>query len=131
MRRNAVAIGLAIGIVIGLVAVAVGIANAAPAARAPAVSTRLFVSAKEFSLILSRQSLTAGAARIQLYNAGEDAHDLRLQRVGGTRVLRVRETAPGDVTELRAMLRRGKWRLWCSLPGHAKAGMRATLVVRP
>jgi hypothetical protein len=38
---------------------------------------------------------------------------------------------PGDVTELRAMLRRGKWKLWCSLPGHAKAGMRATLIVRP
>jgi uncharacterized cupredoxin-like copper-binding protein len=34
------------------------------------------------------------------------------------------------MTELRAMLRPGNWRLWCSLPGHAKAGMRATLIVR-
>jgi hypothetical protein len=124
MRRNAVAIGLAIGVLIGLAAVAVGIANAA-------TPSRLFVSAKEFSLITSRQTLKPGAVTIQLYNAGEDAHDLRLQRVGGTRALRVRETSPGDVRQLRAVLRRGKWKLWCSLPGHAKAGMRATLVVRP
>lgn len=122
MRRNAVAIGLALGILIGLGAVALGIANAA-------TPSRLFVNAKEFSLVLSRQSLEPGSARIQLYNGGEDAHDLRMKRVGGSRVLRIRETSPGDVTELGAVLRRGTWRLWCSLPGHAKAGMRATLVV--
>ena len=124
MKRNAVAIGLAIGILIGLGAVAFGIADAA-------TPSRLFVNAKEFSLVMSRQSVKPGSARIQLYNGGEDAHDLRLKRVGGTRTLRIRETAPGDVTELSTVLRRGRWKLWCSLPGHARAGMRATLVVRP
>jgi uncharacterized cupredoxin-like copper-binding protein len=44
--------------------------------------------------------------------------------------LAIRETAPGQLTERRATLHAGKWRLWCSLPGHAKAGMRATLTVR-
>jgi hypothetical protein len=121
-KKTAVAIGLGIGIAIGLISVV---------ASEAATPARLFVNAKEYSLVMSQQTLRPGAARIQLYNGGEDAHDLRLQRVGGSRVLRVRETSPGDVTELRAMLRRGKWRLWCSLPGHAKAGMRATLVVRP
>lgn len=101
-------------------------AGAAAARPAPA---RVFVTAKEWSLILSRQSLQAGDARIQLFNGGEDAHDLRLRRAGGTRTLAVGETTPGEVTELRAMLRTGRWRLWCSLPGHAKAGMRATLTV--
>jgi hypothetical protein len=120
--KRAVAVGLAVGIAIGLISVAVSEA---------ATPSRLFVSAKEFSLVLSRQSVKPGSARIQLYNGGEDAHDLRLRRVGGTHTLRVRETEPGDVTELSAILRSGKWRLWCSLPGHAKAGMRATLVVRP
>ena len=108
------------------------LAVAAPAfaaARAPAPA-RLFVNAKEWSLILSRQSLKAGDARIQLFNGGEDAHDLRLRRVGSARTLTIAETAPGAVAELRAMLRAGNWRLWCSLPGHAKAGMRATLIVR-
>jgi hypothetical protein len=103
-------------------------ALAATPAPAPA---RLFVKAKEWSLILSHQSLKAGDARLQLFNGGEDAHDLRLRRVGGTRTLAIAETAPGELTELRAMLRAGRWKLWCSLPGHAKAGMRATLTVRP
>jgi hypothetical protein len=126
VRRKAVAIGLAIGIAIGIAATVVGIANAA--APAPA---RLFVNAREFSLILSRQTLAPGSARIQLYNGGEDAHDLRLKRIGGARTAVIHETKPGDVSELKTVLRAGKWKLWCSLPGHAKAGMRATLVVRP
>jgi hypothetical protein len=130
VKKSAVAIGLAVGIAIGLVSVVISEA-AVPARESAAPPARLFVNAKEFALILSRQRLRPGAARIQLYNGGEDAHDLRLKRIGGTRTLRIRETEPGDVSELRAMLRSGKWRLWCSLPGHAKAGMRATLVVRP
>jgi plastocyanin len=124
VRRTAVVIGLLLGVLIAIAAAAFGIASAATPAR-------LFVSSKEFSLVLSRQTVKPGTARIQLYNAGEDGHDLRLKRVGGTRTLSIRETAPGDVTELRTLLRAGRWKLWCSLPGHANAGMRATLVVRP
>jgi hypothetical protein len=136
MRRRAVAIGLVLGVLIGVGSTLVGIAAASGAAprtsasaaeRAPA---RLFVNAKEWSLILSRGSLATGSARIQLYNAGEDAHDLRLRRRGGTRSLRVAETQPGDLAEIRATLRRGTWKLWCSLPGHEKSGMRALLRVR-
>ena len=135
MRRRAVAIGLVLGVLVGAGSTLVGIATAqgastdasAAAKRAPA---RLFVNAKEWSLILSRTSLKRGEARIQLYNAGEDAHDLRLRRRGGKRSLRVAETEPGDLTELRATLRRGTWKLWCSLPRHERAGMRATLRVR-
>lgn len=117
--------------VLAALAFAVAGSLAARAHAARPVPARVFVNAKEWSLILSRQSLRAGQARIQLFNGGEDAHNLRLRRIGGTRTLAIGETAPGAVTELRAILRPGKWRLWCSLPGHAKAGMRATLTVRP
>ena len=78
------AVGLGIGILIGIAAAAFGIASAATP------QARLFVSAKEFSLVLSRQALRPGSARIQLYNAGEDGHDLRLKRIGGTRTLSIR-----------------------------------------
>ena len=127
MRRTAVAIGLALGIAVGIAATMFGIASASAASPAPG---RLFVSAKEFSLVLSRQTLRPGAAHIQLYDAGEDAHDLVLQRLGGTRQIHIGATRPGDVTELRTVLRSGTWKLWCSLPGHRAAGMRATLRVR-
>jgi hypothetical protein len=113
-----------------LIAALALVAVAAPAVGAAPVPSRLFVSAKEWSLVLSRQALKPGSVRIQLYDAGEDAHDLRLRRVGGKGTLTVTQATPGTVTELRAMLRPGRWKLWCSLPGHEARGMRATLVVK-
>ena len=108
---------------------ALGLAVPAPAA-AP---SRLLVGGDEFRLTLSRTSVKAGRVLIQLQNRGEDDHDLRLQRVT-TRpdapVARWAETPPGQLTELTVRVRRGRYRLWCSLPGHEEAGMRATLRVR-
>jgi hypothetical protein len=96
---------------------------------------RLLVSAKEHSLTLSRQSITAGPAVIQLLNRGEDPHDLRMRRiprhgVSARRTFSVPETPSGDLEELEARLASGRYRMWCSLPGHEQAGMRATLRVK-
>jgi len=91
---------------------------------------RLLVTAVEFRLSLSRASIKAGPAIIQLQNLGQDAHDLDLQRAGGTRVYRIPTVQSGAVGELVATLLPGRYRLWCDLPGHAAQGMRATLVVR-
>jgi hypothetical protein len=110
-------------------AIAAGSATIASAG-SPAPS-RMLVTAKEWSLMLSRQALRPGDARIQLYNAGEDAHDLHLRRVGGNRSLKLRMTSPGKLSEVKARLRPGRWKLWCSLPEHAGRGMRATLTVKP
>jgi uncharacterized cupredoxin-like copper-binding protein len=66
---------------------------------------------------------------IQLVNYGEDDHNLRLRRDGGKRTKRLPRTAPGEMSELRTFLRAGKFKLWCSLPGHQEAGMRAGLRV--
>jgi hypothetical protein len=97
---------------------------------APSAPSRLLVTGKEWSLMLSRLQLKSGDARIQLYNAGEDAHDLHMRRVGGRGALVLSVTSPGKLTELATRLRPGRWILWCSLPGHAKRGMRATLTVQ-
>jgi len=88
------------------------------------------VGADEFGYTLSRPSIAAGPAIVQLANFGEDEHDLRLQRVGGTRVYRIATVRPGRVAELEARLLPGRFRLWCSLADHRARGMRATLVVR-
>jgi hypothetical protein len=96
---------------------------------------RLLVSADEHSLMLSRQSITAGPALIQFHNRGEDPHDLRMRRiprkgVSARRTFAVPETPSGDLGELEARLPSGRYRLWCSLPGHEQAGMRAKLRVK-
>lgn len=96
-------------------------------ARAPG---RLMVLADEHSLVLSRQSIVRGAALIQLMNRGEDPHDLKLRRMGGSRVLSLPETRSGALSEAEVPLRTGRYRLWCSLPGHRALGMRAKLRVR-
>jgi plastocyanin len=91
---------------------------------------RLQVSADEFRYSLSRQSIKAGPAIVQLVNYGEDEHDLRMRRAGGTRTYRIGKVAPGKVAELEARFLPGRFTLWCSLADHRKRGMSATLVVR-
>ncbi len=117
MRR---ALGLALALVAALPATAA--ARPAPA--------RLLVEAREFNLTLSRAKLKPGRAIVQLANRGEDPHDLRLARIHGHGGGRVEETLPGRVGQWDGRLRRGRYRLYCTLEGHRAAGMRATLRVR-
>ena len=91
---------------------------------------RVQVGADEFRYTLSRQSITAGPAIVQLVNYGEDEHDLRLRRIGGTRTYRIGKVRPGALAELETRFLPGRFTLWCSLGDHRRRGMTATLVVR-
>ncbi|HEU4802445.1 MAG TPA: hypothetical protein VFS73_04645 [Solirubrobacterales bacterium] len=109
------------------------LALAAPAAAgaAPAAETapaRLLVTGREYSLTLSRPKLPAGKAIVQLYNYGEDTHDLNLQRNGSDRIYEIGDVEPGQTgaVELR-LRRRSSYRLWCAIDPHASLGMVATL----
>ena len=104
-----------------LVACAASAATPAPA--------RVQVTAKEFYFILSRHSVVAGPAIVELVNFGEDPHDLRLQRIGGTRVYRTPQVLPGDHHDLSLTLQPGRYRVWCSIGNHRKLGMQAVLTV--
>jgi plastocyanin len=117
-----------------LLAALLALAVAAPAAdaRPPA---RMLVTADEWMLISSRQSIQAGRVQVQLYNRGEDAHDIAARRVDrlGRRVgrtWRIGETRPGELGEATWRLRPGRYRLWCTLRSHEAAGMRARLRAR-
>ena len=128
---NRAALGLA------AVAACAGVlgATAAAGASRERVPARLMVSADEYSLVLSRRSIVSGPALIQFLNRGEDPHDLRMRRiaapgVSARRTFSVAETPSGGLAELAARLPRGRYKLWCSLPGHEQLGMRATLRVR-
>jgi hypothetical protein len=105
---------------------------AAPAQGSRANPARLLVSGQEYSLLLSRRAVKSGPAVIQFLNRGQDPHDLRLRRIGRTTgyAASAPEIRPGKLVELDARLRPGRYRLWCSLPGHRKLGMRAVLSVK-
>jgi plastocyanin len=91
---------------------------------------RVQVVAREFSFVLSRQSIKAGWATIELRNAGEDAHDLRMQRVGGKRVYGWPVTQAGRVADETYKLLPGRYVLYCSIANHRALGMQAVLIVR-
>lgn len=100
------------------------------ASSAHSTPARLGVGASEFHLVLSRGSVKAGRVIVELQNDGQDPHDLRLRRIGGTRTYAIPQTAPGEHTEVALKLLPGRYRLWCSVADHAQLGMRAVLRVR-
>jgi plastocyanin len=93
--------------------------------------SRVQVVAKEFSYALSRHSVVAGPAIVELVNFGQDPHDLRLERVGGTHIYGTPIIQPGAYYDLSVKLLPGKYDLWCSVANHRQLGMQAVLVVKP
>jgi plastocyanin len=111
----------------------VGVVVAAFMAVGPAAAlappARMQVGATEFNFGLSRHTIKAGRALIELANYGEDPHDLRLRRIGGTKIWGTRVVAPEDTAVLSAKLPAGRYRLWCSIADHRARGMSALLTV--
>lgn len=91
---------------------------------------RVQVVAQEFRFSLSRTAIKRGRAVIELRNLGQDAHDLRLRRIGGTRVYVWPVAQPGQTINKELRLLPGTYRLTCGVANHAQLGMVATLHVR-
>jgi hypothetical protein len=101
-----------------------------PTTPAPATTARLGVTAREWSLVLSRTTLPAGPALVQLQNRGEDAHNLRIERLDGSATpLDVPLAEAGEVQSGGGTLAAGSYKVYCALPGHDAAGMHARLTV--
>jgi len=95
---------------------------------------RLLVYAQEWSLWPSRSTLKPGHVIVQLWNRGQDAHDVRIRRlnrdgamVGPTQGVPV--TQSGQIRQANWHLSKGTYELYCSMPGHMKLGMHARLTV--
>ena len=90
---------------------------------------RVQVVAQEFRLAASRHRIYAGRAIIELANFGEDAHDLRLQRVGGGKIWGWPIVQSGGAADREVTLAPGTYALWCAVGDHRALGMTTTLVV--
>jgi hypothetical protein len=96
---------------------------------------RVQVRGAEFDLTLSKAKVAPGRVIVQFLNNGEDAHDLRLQRLGpggqeGPE-LGLGEVASGEYANLDTRLPKASgYVLWCSLKNHRQLGMEATLRTR-
>jgi uncharacterized cupredoxin-like copper-binding protein len=111
-------------------------AAAAPVRAQPTrAAARLLVYAQEWSLWPSRTSVPAGKVIVELWNRGQDPHDLQIRRltthgamVGRAQALGVTES--GQIKHAVWTLGRGTYELYCSMAGHMKLGMHARLTVR-
>jgi len=100
-------------------------------AEAKRFPSRVQVTAKEFWFTLSSRTVKPGPAVIEFVNFGQDPHDMRVQRVGTTKVYSVPTVQPGDHYDLDLTLSPGRYLLWCSIANHRQLGMQAALVVKP
>ena len=98
----------------------------APQPRPPA---RVQVVAQEFSYSLSRTKVRAGRVIIELVNRGQDTHDLDLQRMGSTHIIRFPTVQPGHFVDRELKLAPGGYMLWCTVGDHRMLGMHAMLRV--
>lgn len=96
----------------------------------PATLANVGVTAKEFSLELSRPAVAAGPVRFSVRNGGEDPHDLRVRPEGlPTALLSFSTLLSGETDRATTVLSPGTYVLWCSLEGHEALGMHSTLKV--
>ncbi len=99
------------------------------AVHAATYPARLQVTADEFRISLSRLKVPRGQVKIELVNFGEDPHDLRLKRIGGTHTYVIPKTLSGDRAIRTFSLRAGRYHVWCAIAGHRAKGMHAMLRV--
>jgi hypothetical protein len=94
-----------------------------------AAGSRLQVTEVEYRLLLSRGAVKAGAVSLEAIDRGMDPHDLRLRAVVSKGEIAAPELRPGQRWDGVVHLKPGTYRLWCTLPEHARLGMHATLTV--
>jgi plastocyanin len=96
----------------------------------PTAPDRLLVKSYDtYTFSLSRTDVTAGQVTVQLWNRGEDGHDLHLQQGGSGPEYSLPETLPNQVSEGQFPLTPGTWTLWCSVSNHRALGMEKSLTV--
>jgi hypothetical protein len=112
-----------------LIGLALAVAAPAVALGAASRPTSVGVSEREWRVSLYRTRVPAGELKLNVHNYGEDGHDLAVRNRAGRVVAALGELRPDGNGTLRVRLRRGHYRVYCSLEGHEAKGMHARLTV--
>ena len=96
-----------------------------PAVNGP-TSPRLELAATEMRFDPSRIAVAAGDVAVVLRNVGQVIHDLRIE----DKPTFLLEAGPGKTATATWSLPKGRYQIYCSLPGHRAGGMEGVLEVR-
>jgi uncharacterized cupredoxin-like copper-binding protein len=120
----------------------------APLSAPAAASGRISLTLNEYAITRAAVSARAGRVKLTVHNRGKRVHEMLVVKADGTVPLKggrvdeaklerqhrvigeISDVAPGRTRAKTFALRSGAYLLFCNLPGHYAAGMRATLVVR-
>jgi plastocyanin len=98
---------------------------------APSPPARAQVTAREFSLTLSRPEVSTGHVTLEFVDGGQDEHNLHIRpAAGGADVGSFPNAQPGQHLDVTFNLTPGTYTLYCSIPAHEGLGMKATFTVR-
>ena len=92
----------------------------------PPASPRLELAASEMRYDPSSIAVEGRDVPVVLRNAGQVIHDLRIE----DKPTFLLEAPPGQTATTTWTLGKGRYRIYCSLPGHRAAGMEGILEVR-
>ena len=90
--------------------------------------TTVQVTAKEYSLSLSSNSFSPGQYTFQLVNGGTMTHGLEIDGPG-VEDQKADFTSPGGSSSITVTLQKGKYELYCPVPGHKQLGMETDITV--
>jgi uncharacterized cupredoxin-like copper-binding protein len=100
-----------------------------PAAKKPAAKT-VKVAEKEFSIALAGgKTLSAGRYTFAADNTGKIQHDLAIEG-NGLKETKTPLIDAGQSKDLSVDLKPGKYKFFCSVPGHEQAGMKLEVTVK-
>jgi uncharacterized cupredoxin-like copper-binding protein len=102
----------------------------AAAKKKPAAAKTVNVAEKEFSIALAGgKTLNAGRFTFAVDNTGKIQHDLTIEG-NGLKETKTPLIDAGQSKDLSVDLKPGKYKFYCSVPGHEQAGMKLEVTVK-
>jgi uncharacterized cupredoxin-like copper-binding protein len=89
---------------------------------------RISVAEDEYSIKLKKAPVRPGGIAFEAENTGKIPHDLAIEGQGVERKTPLID--PGKNATVEADLKPGKYKLYCTVPGHEQLGMKAEVTVR-
>jgi uncharacterized cupredoxin-like copper-binding protein len=117
------ALALAAGVGVG-----VGVGTVAGLAAASSKPSLVIAKETDFHIALSKSSFSAGKYTFVAVNKGQVTHSLEITGPGLS-IPKTKNIEPGHKTDLTVNLKKGRYDVFCPVPGHKALGMNVNIIV--